>query len=465
MARWKRSVSALSLTPDIQNIPDGFLDCEAEASRPRKARRVDSGYETSSIEEEEQDAFIASPVLLIPQTPQKTRRKVYEDEESIIGSDRDEHVPTWGKILAQRTPTKARSADSGFFDINRTPKPTIEDYHTGRGSLKADVTTAARNPFASTTSTNSTPRPSKLPPYLFRTTSERSRGRNTMSEMDPLFGYRAQYHETIDRFHEEEPKVLQNMIENHIAWKYGVPSEFTSWSASIMYVLIHAIRRMYNDGNKTIFVYVMDTSRLDEDCAHLASDLIERHEITFPGMQYYDPAEYLVHGKLDNRDGKWKAVNLNLLINAGLCRRIYKADKDGLCLDEMSYVCPTINNPALLGRLALRVEQLRKGYFAEKLDMSVRLDNHVAVAACFGTKWQGVVLIALLSMRSRRLDAAGLDIMMAMIKPSSKLPAVCSVVVDELYEGFTGIRDCVETVQFITMLRLAVSYRSMFSAG
>ena len=252
------------------------------------------------------------------------------------------------------------------------------------------------------------------------------------------------------------------MIFHHVAWNYNIASEFTSWSASLLYVLIHAVRRTYLDFNREVMVYVMDTSKLEHRRISLASKLLGQCEVEMPSNKSYDPAEYLIHGKLINTNGLWKAVPLNDLIEAGLCRKVYREDEKGWCLNEMSYVFPTINKPKTLEKLALRIEQLRRGYFNNRMDAinDERLPPHVEVAKCFGDEWYGIMLIALLSSRQRKLNFEGLNALEEALDDVS-LPEELPWLTSGPYSAFNGVPDCIETIHFMELLRTAIAWRQM----
>lgn len=73
-----------------------------------------------------------------------------------------------------------------------------------------------------------------IPPFLFRAASEQSRGINTKDSINPLQGYDAKYHDNLEEL-EAQPGRAKWMLSNHIANQYKVPSEFSSWSASLLY--------------------------------------------------------------------------------------------------------------------------------------------------------------------------------------------------------------------------------------
>lgn len=80
------------------------------------------------------------------------------------------------------------------------------------------------------------------PPFLFRAASKQSRGINTTTEIDPLAGYEWKYHADMASINYPD---LRQMVHDHIKFIYKSPSEFSSWSVSPLYVLVHAVRCVY----------------------------------------------------------------------------------------------------------------------------------------------------------------------------------------------------------------------------
>lgn len=137
---------------------------------------------------------------------------------------------------------------------------------------------------------------STSPPFLFRAAShlsqgvklaERdtkqlrkikdtvSRGINTTELIDPLDGYGVDYYEDLAEI--ESIGIMQHMLKNHISYENRVASEFSSWSVSLLYVLVHAMRKSYNESNG-ILIYVMDTNKLPESSKiFTARDLLRKH--------------------------------------------------------------------------------------------------------------------------------------------------------------------------------------------
>ena len=139
----------------------------------------------------------------------------------------------------------------------------------------------------------------------------------------------------------------------------------------------------------------MPTSRI-----HNVSDLIKTKNYDLAWAHYrktkspiseFVHGEYLIHGKLDNEKGIWKAVNIDQLIEAGLWQ-----------------VFPALRDKEKQSLLLQRVHQLRFAYFNE--DRLWQLTPEVMVkikslATCFGETLEGVMTIAFVSVRKRDLSA------------------------------------------------------------
>ena len=98
------------------------------------------------------------------------------------------------------------------------------------------------------------------PPLLFRaatddTFSSFSRGANTEDEIDPLFNTESSYHN--DLF--SNPHLFSTammMVYDYINCNYNALSELSSWSASLLFVLLHAIRKYWalDEGDVIIWI-------------------------------------------------------------------------------------------------------------------------------------------------------------------------------------------------------------------
>lgn len=139
------------------------------------------------------------------------------------------------------------------------------------------------------------------PPSLFRVASDESRGCNTVDKVDPLDGYKAEYHSDFASIPFFKARC---MIYDHINYEYKAPLQFSSWSVPLLYVLAHAARQ-FDGGDHSIRVYIMDTTKLSPaNGCHGAAALVKCLKLTdWKKLQLYTRGEYVVHGKLSNSRG------------------------------------------------------------------------------------------------------------------------------------------------------------------
>jgi hypothetical protein len=122
----------------------------------------------------------------------------------------------------------------------------------------------------------------------------------------------------------------------------------------------------YLEHKRNVLVYLMDTLRLDASRLQLASELLHRYQVAYPPKKLLDAAEYLVHGRLENTNGLWKAVPLDNMIRVGLCMEVYEQDEKGGLKDSWKYVLASINKPSRLQILWERASELRRPYLLTK---------------------------------------------------------------------------------------------------
>lgn len=225
------------------------------------------------------------------------------------------------------------------------------------------------------------------PPFLFRVGSKQSRGINTATEIDPLAGYDSEDHDDIEGIGYDG---LRQMMYDHVKYNYAAPSEFTSWSVSVLYVLVHAIRKMYHYEDD-LLLYVMDTRKLSASRVRCSTDLLKAYDVSWaPNLIDYSLREYLIHGKLEHSAGLWQAVKFDKLITAGFWEAF-----------------PSLQQDRYL--LLLRVTYLRTVYFPHAWPfMPDNLSTLMSLTKCFGTDWEGVVWVALLLLRCRDLNEQNL---------------------------------------------------------
>lgn len=118
----------------------------------------------------------------------------------------------------------------------------------------------------------------------------------------------------------------KEMIREHLLWHYHYPSEFSSWSSLLLFVLQHAVREdaekdKYNEHN--VCICVLDTRALSEVYIYPATTLLRVYGIDDCGKlkhSYYE-GEYLAHGGVE--DGTcFKVVSLRDLRHSKLCELV-----------------------------------------------------------------------------------------------------------------------------------------------
>lgn len=181
-----------------------------------------------------------------------------------------------------------------------------------------------------------------LPPFLFRAASSSySRGINTADLIDPLAGTDSTYHLTIDSIPE-----LHWKLYDHINCEYNTTSEFSSWSVSLLYVLVHANRKahFYNEAN--VIIYVLDTSKLADvgrvrNAVRMLRDLHVKSKSDV--LEQYAQGEVPIHGKMENEGGVlWKCVDFDGLMEKGLWGCFYHFRKDAGWEDKLKPLFPMV---------------------------------------------------------------------------------------------------------------------------
>ena len=98
--------------------------------------------------------------------------------------------------------------------------------------------------------------------------------------------------------------------------------------------------------------------------------------------------EYLIHGKLFNTDNLWQAVTLETLITAGLWK-----------------VFIELHDPEHWHKLNGQVKHLRYEYFKEPHAITAAsLKILRDLAECFGRKWRGAIIVALVASKKREIS-------------------------------------------------------------
>lgn len=283
--------------------------------------------------------------------------------------------------------------------------------------------------------------PDGLPPFLFRAASSNgSRGINTAFEIDPLAGTGEDYHPNIEAIPE-----LPRKLYDHIKYEYLTPSEFSSWSVSLLYVLVHANRKAHFLNEANVLIYVLDTRKLEASRVRSAVQLLKENHVASQGnvLEQYAEGEFLIHGKLENKDGKlWHSVNFDDLMDAGLWERFWFLRKE-------------------MGKEKLKdlfrvVITRRAVWFKEgtKLPESI-VPSLQRLARCFGEEWEGVVMVALFSMRERALNQKGMNAIQAAVRGMRimKLDWEGDVKLRGLHLG-RALQKCPETRLMMRILRM-----------
>lgn len=210
------------------------------------------------------------------------------------------------------------------------------------------------------------------PPYLFRAASDQSRGINTLDEIDPLDGYDSEYHAELAEL--EASNLHRTMIYDHIHFQDQSPSEFSSWSVSLLYGLVHAVPKTYSEDETNVVVYILDTKKLPASRIHSARDLLRSN-----GLKWWEKGrdlahgEHLIHGRLCNTEGLWRAVRLESLISAGFWKvfpRLRDWGKEHLLLKRVNQLRGVLQRCLADGRWDPQNSPQRSGVFRRRMGWS-----------------------------------------------------------------------------------------------
>jgi hypothetical protein len=184
------------------------------------------------------------------------------------------------------------------------------------------------------------------------------------------------------------------MIRDHIMYEYKAASEFSSWSVSILFVLVHAIRKAYREGESGTLLYIMDTEKLQAPIYSSAWLAKAGNLEGERNLQQYAAGEYLVHGKLENQNGElWQAVELDELLTNGfwdLFPQIERTKYERLLLERVQL----LREPFLYTEETFALDP-RTYYMVDCLSQS------------FTGKWRSIFTLALVATRRRDLSAQG----------------------------------------------------------
>ena len=153
-----------------------------------------------------------------------------------------------------------------------------------------------------------------VPRYLFRAYSNKSFGYNDSTEMIPTAFNEGVGHKSIFHVPEQE---RQKMLSDHLAWSRDTCSDFLSWSSSLLFVLIHGVRRKYYQKEEGVNICIMDTHEAKDNDVYPARMLVKLWGVDKPDDWYQ--SEYLVHGPLGSKRGAvYTTVPLDFFEGHGL---------------------------------------------------------------------------------------------------------------------------------------------------
>ncbi|KAK3616701.1 hypothetical protein LTR22_026981 [Elasticomyces elasticus] len=257
------------------------------------------------------------------------------------------------------------------------------------------------------------------PPFLFRSASDQSRGINNANRIDPLAAYPVSYHENVAAIPREGAR---SMLRSHSSWDYGEASEFSSWSVSLLWVLVHAVRKAQGRGETGIRVYVLCTSEIHYYRVHRAKDLVSHFQMQdIPYIEEYCKYEYLVHGIVARSDGFW-STTLDALSNAGLYEQF-----------------PELHNPDYYKYLYIGSEKLRSRYFDNKASFdidSAAVSRLTRLGYCFSDPIAAIMSMAFASVQSRDMSLESLRALLEAVKKMS-----ISKYLEEACNPFLAYRD------------------------
>lgn len=282
------------------------------------------------------------------------------------------------------------------------------------------------------------------PPYLFRAASDdddnsnSSRGRNSADEIDPLFGKSLDYQQNLAAIEK-----ARNMISNHINYNYYIPSEFSSWSVSLLFVLQHAMRKMKELSERNFLIYVMDTRSLSSSRIHYAPSLLRYYGLeemnyrkTQKTLPEYAQGEYLIHGRLTNKRGLWVAV---------------KFEDIAPCLKTVFPKLCQMSGIILLRKMYFRPKGAALGIHDEVMNKILKM------AKRFGKALEGVVAVALITSLRRGLSGPKVQQLRQRLK-SIQLPKLFTPtdIVSRLGAKLIHLswKDVPEAGHFMELLRL-----------
>ncbi|KAK4893066.1 hypothetical protein LTR27_008603 [Elasticomyces elasticus] len=166
------------------------------------------------------------------------------------------------------------------------------------------------------------------PRFLFRASSDESRGGpagNTAFLIDPLAKTDEAY---CSRFTDLDWEDADLQLETHFGYQYKHPSPFSSWSTSLLWVLVHAVRKSVVYHETDGLIYVLDTEALvGQERVFSARRLVETLAVS--------NSAYKRDGWLSMCTNTQSAVSLDTLVKAGLFKSVPTLDLQAR-LDEVA---------------------------------------------------------------------------------------------------------------------------------
>lgn len=181
------------------------------------------------------------------------------------------------------------------------------------------------------------------------------------------------------------------MIENHLLWGRE-PTEFISWTSSLLWALQYAVRKRAKWNEKNISICVLDIQQAPMQLSiYPVPKLLCVYGIPSRTREYYQ-AEYLAHSVVEVSGRCLSAIPFKALISGGLFELLPELD------DKVGRVL-----------LAKRVTQLRSAYFTHPCKISPKeLLVVKRLAAGFGSNWILPISLAFLSVRLRERNDDGI---------------------------------------------------------
>lgn len=180
------------------------------------------------------------------------------------------------------------------------------------------------------------------------------------------------------------------MIEHHLLWSRK-PTEFISWTSSLLWALQYAVRKQANWKDQNIGICVLDIQQASVQLSiYPVPILLSVYDIPSRGRDHYH-AEYLAHSMVKVSGRSLSVIAFKDLIGDGLFELLPELD------DKIGRVL-----------LAKRVTQLRSAYFTHPCKVSSReLQVVKRLAAGFGSDWILPMSLAFLSLRLRERKDEG----------------------------------------------------------